>query len=175
VVAARESMIDRLMSAIRKAGLKPDGIDLNAFALVRMVGEDGTATLDPAAQPARVICHLGGVTNMAIAAGPICLFTRPLQTVWTDDDDGFANSLAEEIRLSLDFHMAQPNARAVDSIVLTGPGATHEAVAAELENRTALPVSVAAPLGAFGDNGVPTGEDPARYTVAAGLALGGQA
>lgn len=35
VVAARRSMIERLLEAARKAGLKPQGIDLNAFALVR--------------------------------------------------------------------------------------------------------------------------------------------
>lgn len=172
VVAARESMIDRLMAAVRGAGLKADGIDLNAFALVRMLGDDGDEMLD-STQPARVICHLGGVTNLAIAAGPICLFTRPLQTVWSgDDDDAAVNSLAEEIRLSLDFHMAQPNARAVESVVLAGPGATDERVATELSGRTGLPVSVGEPLGAFGDHTVPTGDDPARYTVAAGLALG---
>ena len=83
-------------------------------------------------QPARVLCHLGGVTNLAIAAGPICLFTRPLQTVWSADDESVVSSLAEEIRLSLDFHMAQPNATPVNSIVLSGPGATDELVANEL-------------------------------------------
>ena len=35
VVAARESMIERLVEAVRSAGLRPVGIDLNAFALVR--------------------------------------------------------------------------------------------------------------------------------------------
>src|SRR5205807_7325075 len=33
VVAARESMITRVVEAVRAAGLKPEGIDLNAFAL----------------------------------------------------------------------------------------------------------------------------------------------
>ena len=48
--------------------------DLNAFALVRALGhgapDDG----------ARVYCHLGGITNLAIAVGQSCLFTRPLAT-----------------------------------------------------------------------------------------------
>ncbi len=159
LVAARESMINRLMDAIRGAGLKADGIDLNAFALVRMLGDEGGEALEPA-QPARVICHLGGVTNLAIAAGPICLFTRPLQTVWSSDDDATVDSLAEEIRLSLDFHMAQANARAVESVVLAGPGATDERVASELASRTGLPVSVGDPLGAFGDHTVPARRRP---------------
>ena len=37
VVAARRSMIEALLEAAKKAGLKPDGIDLDAFALVRML------------------------------------------------------------------------------------------------------------------------------------------
>src|SRR3954454_25145030 len=35
VVAARESMVARVVDAVRGAGLRPEGIDLNAFALVR--------------------------------------------------------------------------------------------------------------------------------------------
>src|SRR5205823_12127134 len=35
VVAARESMVARVVDAVRAAGLRPEGIDLNAFALVR--------------------------------------------------------------------------------------------------------------------------------------------
>ncbi|MGZ8801206.1 MAG: pilus assembly protein PilM, partial [Mycobacterium sp.] len=76
VVAARASMIDKLMQAVRGAGLKADGIDLNAFALVRMLGA-GEQTAPNPDEAARVLCHLGGVTNLAIAAGPVCLFTRP--------------------------------------------------------------------------------------------------
>src|SRR5918996_588046 len=35
LVAARRSMIDALLVAAKKAGLKPSGVDLDAFALVR--------------------------------------------------------------------------------------------------------------------------------------------
>ena len=35
VVAARRDMIDRLLSAVRRAGLRPEGIDLSAFAMIR--------------------------------------------------------------------------------------------------------------------------------------------
>src|SRR3954454_15786529 len=37
VVAAREPMVMRLVDAVRGAGLRPDGIDLSAFALLRIV------------------------------------------------------------------------------------------------------------------------------------------
>ena len=171
LVAARASMVDRLMEAVRGAGLRPDGIDLNAFALVRMLS-DGEYPEPEGQQPARVLCHLSGMTNLAIASGSMCLFTRPLQTVWSPDDEGVVSSLSEEIRLSIDFHMAQPNARRVESIVLSGPGAGDPRLSEELGARTNLPVSVGEPLGPFGVHAVPTGEDPFRYTVAAGLAMG---
>ncbi len=119
VVAARESMVSRVVEAVRGAGLRPEGIDLNAFALVRTLSLPADS-----AESARVYCHLAGVTNLAIAIGPICLFTRPLSTAWAEDDEqAAAAALAEEIRLSVDFYMAQPEARWVGEVVLSGPGA----------------------------------------------------
>src|SRR5918998_379521 len=47
VVAAREAMISRIVDAVRGAGLKAEGIDLNAFALVRaLAGSDTTEASD---------------------------------------------------------------------------------------------------------------------------------
>src|SRR5919199_394579 len=112
VVAARESMVARVVEAVRGAGLRPEGIDLNAFALVRTLALPSDST-----ETARVYCHLGGVTNLAIALGSTCLFTRPLSTAWDTDDEGVAAALAEEIRLSVDFYMAQPDARWVGEVV----------------------------------------------------------
>jgi type IV pilus assembly protein PilM len=173
VVAARTSMISKLVRAVKAAGLKADGIDLNAFALVRVLGEHDVGMQDPE-HPARVICHLGGVTNLAIAVGDICVFTRPLQTAWSDDE-ATANSVAEEIRLSIDFYQAGPEARRVDSILLSGPGAENGAVRDALQTRTGLEVAVAQPLGTLGAQAVPALDDPSRYTIAAGLALGAEA
>src|SRR3954469_24422452 len=82
VVPARESMVSRVVDAVRAAGLRPEGIDLNAFALVRTLSLPADS-----AESARVYCHLAGVTNLAIAIGPICLFTRPLSTAWQEDDE----------------------------------------------------------------------------------------
>jgi type IV pilus assembly protein PilM len=170
VVAARESMIGRIVEAVRDAGLRPDGIDLNAFALVRTLAAPSDST-----ETARVYCHLGGVTNLAIAVGTSCLFTRPLSTQWDSDDDNVAVALAEEIRLSIDFYMAQPEARWVGEIVLSGPGSRRDGLAEELGGLIDVPVTVAEPLGRLQANKLPAGEDPYRHTVAAGLALGSAA
>src|SRR4051795_4820617 len=52
VVAARESMVSRVVDAVRAAGLRPEGIDLNAFALVRTLSLPADS-----AESARVYCH----------------------------------------------------------------------------------------------------------------------
>ncbi len=175
VVAARASMISRLVAAVKGAGLKPESIDLNAFALVRILAHSDGSPPDPG-EPGHVICHLGGIVNLAIAVGSLCAFTRPLSTHWsTEDEETAAISLAEEIRLSIDFHMAQSDARAVNRIVLSGPGAGDEGFVSELASRVGLEVTVAEPLGTLGSHTVPSHDDPYRYTVAAGLALGAAA
>ena len=177
VVAARKAMIERFVDSVRGAGLKPEGIDLNAFALVRALAKpDEAEPVVPGAlatgQNACVYCHLGGVTNLAVAVGNECLFTRPLSTDWREEGELVAPALAEEIRLSIDFYMAQPDARPVGEIHLSGPGSTLEGLAEDLGALLHLPVAVADPLGGLETGGAFDEEDPHRHTVAAGLALG---
>ena len=169
VVAARETMVLSLLEAVRGAGLRPLGIDLNAFALVRTL-----ANRHEAAEHARVYCHLAGVTNLAIALGSNCVFTRPLSTAWDSYEDDTAVSLAEEIRLSIDYWSADPDTRFAGDVVLSGPGSQREGLAEELGRMLALTVSVADPLANLdlGFGGLPDGEDPHRHTIAAGLAIG---
>ena len=169
VVAARKSMVLSLLDAVRAAGLRPLGIDLNAFALVRTL-----ANRYEAADHARVYCHLAGVTNLAIAHGSSCVFTRPLSTAWDSYEDDTAASLAEEIRLSIDYYIADPDVRFAGDVVLSGPGSQREGLAEELGRLLALTVSVADPLANLetGVGSLPADEDPHRHTVAAGLALG---
>src|SRR3954471_8051436 len=93
VVSARQAMMERFVEGVRSAGLKPEGIDLNAFALVRALAKSEAAAQAPVAtgeleaptqELACVYCHLGGVTNLAVAVGSNCLFTRPLSTDWNE-------------------------------------------------------------------------------------------
>jgi type IV pilus assembly protein PilM len=84
VVAAQRDMIERLLSAVRRAGLRPEAIDLSSFALIRAlhrpqaVAEDGEAPEGTAApSPVRVLyLNVGGLTNLAVAEGTTCRFTR---------------------------------------------------------------------------------------------------
>lgn len=169
LVAARRSMIEKLLQSVKGAGLKAAGIDLDAFALVRTLVRDGGEE----ERAARVLCHLGGVTNLAVAVGRACFFTRPLSAVWDEEDA--ASRLADEIRLSIDYYMAQPQARPVEEVILSGPGSQDAELVEELGAHLGLPASVAAPLGVLEAGGLAPGEDPHRYTVAAGLAMGAAA
>jgi type IV pilus assembly protein PilM len=171
VVAAREPMIMRLVDAVRGAGLRPDGIDLSAFALMRVVAPEN----EPEPAPARVYCHLAGVTNLAVGVGHTCVFTRPLATIWDGGSAEFISMLAEEIRLSMDYYMGQPDARQVSEVLLSGPGSQRPGLVEQVAGLVGLPVSAAQPLGRFGAASLRMGDDPSRYTVAAGLALAGAA
>jgi type IV pilus assembly protein PilM len=166
VVAARRKMVETLLEAVKSAGLKADSVDLDAFALVRTLAVNGNSPGDAA----RVFCHLGGVTNLAIAVGAACFFTRPLSAVWDDEEAG--SRLADEIRLSIDYYMTQPQAKPVGEVVLSGPGSSDDSLVESLGVHLGLPVQVAAPLGLIDTSGLAQGEDPHRYTVAAGLSLG---
>src|SRR5581483_5950369 len=63
LVAARRDMVERVLLAARQAGLRPEGVDLAAFGMIR--------ALRPAEIPEtdRVLyLSIGGLTNLAIAA-----------------------------------------------------------------------------------------------------------
>jgi type IV pilus assembly protein PilM len=171
VVAAREPMIMRLVDAVRGAGLRPEGVDLSAFALMRVVAPEHES--EP--QPARVYCHIAGITNLAVGVGNTCVFTRPLATVWDGGSAEFTSMLAEEIRLSMDYYMGQPDARQVSEVLLSGPGSQRPGLPEQVAGLVGLPVTAAQPLGRLGAAALRMGDDQSRYTVAAGLALGASA
>ncbi len=72
-VAARRDMVDSLAEALRGAGLTAVGIDLSAFAMIRALSNEGETSGEP---ETTLYCHLGDVTNLAVARGDTCLFTR---------------------------------------------------------------------------------------------------
>jgi type IV pilus assembly protein PilM len=69
VVAVRREMVDKLAGAAREAGLTLEGIDLSAFGMVR-------ALADRKAEGAVLYISVAGLTNVAVANGNGCLFTR---------------------------------------------------------------------------------------------------
>ena len=130
-VAARRDMLGRLMDALSLAGLRPVGIDLAAFGMVRALAREphapiaagdwveatsqgspqdattveqsadgATDGVEPAlgVEPAKLFCNLGDVSNLAVARGSTCLFTR----VSPFGVEGIAQKLAERRRLTLE-------------------------------------------------------------------------
>ena len=92
VVAAHREMIDTLVSAVKRAGLRVDGIDLEAFALIRSLvpvksHDDG----------AHILCHIGaGATNIVVSADRTSQFTRLVGLGGVD----LTNAVADQTGLS---------------------------------------------------------------------------
>jgi type IV pilus assembly protein PilM len=82
-------MIERLLDTARAAGLRPEGIDLAAFAMLRALGRTDAPVLHLA---------VGGVVNLAVARGGECLFTR----VVPGGLEPMAIELAERRKLSVE-------------------------------------------------------------------------
>ena len=124
-VAARRDMLSQVLRAISVAGLRPVGIDHSAFGMIRALarevgapvgpgqfvsapayedraaalthGEHGAAPAENLA-PAKLYCNLGDVTNLAVARGSSCLFTR----IASFGVEGIAQKLAERRRLTVE-------------------------------------------------------------------------
>ena len=212
VVAARREMIASFVEPLRRAGLDPVGVDLSAFAMIRALAGTAAAGEGDASPAAAVLyCSLGDVTNLAVARGRACLFTRvshvgleaisarlaaecgltpehtaqwlsyvgletPVEQLEGDAETAAAarraleqglGSLADELRLSLDYYGAQEGAVPAERIVLCGPGSALAGLPSRMEAGIGLPISVARPaaLGGFDEPAA------ARLTVPFGLAL----
>lgn len=75
VVAARRDMVAASLKPLRDAGLEPIGVDLSAFGMIRALADQGAP--DPqAGASATLYCSVSDVTNLAVAKGRTCLFTR---------------------------------------------------------------------------------------------------
>lgn len=221
VVAARRDMVSSFIAPIRRAGLHPVGVDLSAFAVIRaLVGTseqshtpdaEGAAEAGTPSAGAVLYCSLGDITNLAVARGRACLFTRvshvgleaitarltasaglapdhaaqwlshvgletPVEEIEGDPEtvaevrralEEGVTSLADELRLSLDYYGAREGALPVERIVLCGPGSSIAGLAQRMEVGLGSPISVSLPT-ALADFDHDTA---ARLTLPYGLAL----
>jgi type IV pilus assembly protein PilM len=71
VVVSERDRIELLLTALRRAGLRPVGVDLSIFALIRALHDAAR----PADEPV-LYAHLGELANVAIAEAGVCRFTR---------------------------------------------------------------------------------------------------
>ncbi len=92
LVAARKDMVANVLTAVRGAGLRAEGVDLSAFAMIRALHRGDT-------EDEHVLyLSVGGLTNLAVARGTTCLFTRASG----GGVEALAIELAETCTLTLD-------------------------------------------------------------------------
>lgn len=96
LVAARRDMIVDVLTAARAAGLKPVGIDLSAFGMVRALQRPRRREGD-GSEP-ELFVSVGGLTNLAVAHNGVCSFTR----VAGSGLESLAAELAERRELTLE-------------------------------------------------------------------------
>jgi type IV pilus assembly protein PilM len=117
LVAAQRDMVEHLLAAVRGAGLQPEGVDLSAFALIRSLYQAEPNSDSDAGSSRVVYLNVDGLTNLAIAEGTICRFTR----VVGGGLEGMAGELAE--RRSMPLTDARAMLAAVDlTVPLVAPG-----------------------------------------------------
>ena len=112
VVAYRE-LVDRYVSACRKAGVELVGIDLEAFALLRAMGAPREEGLP--ADAALVVVSVGHErSTFAVSDGRVCEFTRVLEWGGSALNIAIARALdlapseAEPIKRALNLNVAAP-------------------------------------------------------------------
>jgi type IV pilus assembly protein PilM len=70
VVATEREGVDQLLDTLHRAGLKPEGIDLSVFSVIRSLSH-----LEQSQGPV-LYAQLGDLVNIAIAEAGVCRFTR---------------------------------------------------------------------------------------------------
>jgi type IV pilus assembly protein PilM len=181
LVAAQRDMVEKLVGAVRRAGLTPVGVDLSAFALIRSLYRSSPD--EQAEQDGRVLyLNVDGLANLAIAEGSVCRFTR----VVGSGLEGMASELAERRGIALvdarariaDFDLSAPAVAAaapveehpveehpVEDSPSGEPLSEEEAQALELDMSYEELASVPEPV----QEGVAAGEDDVRLVLENGI------
>jgi type IV pilus assembly protein PilM len=177
LVAGHREMITSYVDVATKAGLKPIGIDLDPFAVLRAMGT--TSAIEPGNE---VLVDVGaGVTNIVVHEAGMPTFVRILVMGGNDITDALASGLGigqaeaeaakrgavvvtqtdvaahiateqadqfiDEIRSSLDYYQAQTGGARISNVVLTGGGSTLRGLPERMANVLGLPVELGNPFG----------------------------
>jgi type IV pilus assembly protein PilM len=158
LVAAQRDMIESLLEAVREAGLHPEGVDLSAFALIRALYRPGNP------EDGRVLyLNVDGLTNLAIADGPVCSFTRVvgsgLEGMAADlaERRGIPVTTARELISAFDLNARAPEADFVaspseEAAIAPEEGAEGEPDATEFDAEPGDDVALEADVAAPGDD-----------------------
>lgn len=178
LVAAHQEMVANHVAAAVDAGLRPVGIDLNAFAILRAVIPDPEHV-----QGSEMLVDVGaGVTNILVHEQGVPRFVRILVMGGGDISEGLASALGisyedaeatkiqaglmsggdaarviqdridqfiDEVRGSLDYYLAQTGAGQVARVLLSGGGAKMAGLPERLSAALNVPVELGHPLSAL--------------------------
>lgn len=176
LVAGHRDMISAQVEAAAAAGLRPIGVDLNPFAVLRAMGDDSTF-----GQGNQVLVDAGaGVTNIVVHEQGIPTFVRILVMGGDQITDALAagmsisreeaeaakraavvgntqdvvgrivtdqaDAFVDEVRSSLDYYQAQTGSSGLSGVVLTGGASLLHGLSERLAASVRLPVEVGNPF-----------------------------
>ncbi len=195
LVAARKDMLDIFLEALKIARLEPLDIDVSSMVMIHMLPQqalnmtvalvnigNGLNNILISAQGKPRLARLGMVkfNDLAESLGYSLEGVIDDQASYDDGAEklltGWINNLAAEIRSSLTYYQDQPEATAVEGILISGRGALLEGIEAKLEKNLELPVRKFNYLEAFNParRRLVNSDDAAiEYAISAGLALRG--
>lgn len=112
LVAAQRDMINNVVAAVEKAGLRPEVIDVSAFAIVRsLLGEPAISPVLPEEKPREEVVALvnmgAGITSIVVAEKGIIRFARDIALAGDDLTEVLADSLgtsfdeAEDLKIRI--------------------------------------------------------------------------
>ena len=117
IVAAQRDMIAQFIEAAKKAGLSVDGIDLQAFALMRSVAPP-VAFVDmgaPQGADAAALVNIGSaITNLVVAVNGLAQFTRVVNIGYEGlvqalvDNRGLTRGEADALRINVGLSGGDP-------------------------------------------------------------------
>ena len=159
VAAARRGRVYDLVDCVRSAGLRPQGLELEPFALVRAIAKPAGDN-----EPARIYCHLGEPATLVLAIGHACLLTRTVPNT--------GHALAEQLRLLMAYYTGQPGSQPIFEVILSGVPSAETKQLEMLGVPDGVGARIADPLGILETDSKVAEETQPQLTVAAGLALG---
>jgi type IV pilus assembly protein PilM len=189
LVAGHRDMVTAHVNAAVEAGLKPIGVDLNPFSVLRSMGD--VSLMD---QGNQVLVDVGaGITNIVVHEAGVPTFVRILVMGGDNITDALeaglscsreaaetakraalvgstvdvasrivteqADAFVDEIRSSLDYYQAQSGSSRLSGLVLTGGAAMLNGLADRLASAIRLPVDVGSPFVSWPAKGTVYGPD----------------
>lgn len=188
LVAARREMVDGFLAALAAARLTPRDIDVASLALLRLLpsrGEKASAVmlLHLADYLSTVLIVAGGVPRLArivsVGLSELCGTTGHGVPMFTDHRPAevlrsWVGSLEAEIRSLVGYYQAQPGAKAVETVILSGRGARVPGLLRMLEENLGVGVMILDPLKGLKPRGPGVKIEPAvDFAVGIGLARRG--